>query len=147
MLKAGAVRVYSIDVGYGQFDWRLRQDPRVILLERTNIRYLERDAIPDDMDFAAIDVSFISLKLVIPVVRGFVRPGGGIMALIKPQFEVGRKDVGKGGIVRDGDRRLRAVESLGDWAVSTGLEAVGVMQSPVRGRKGNIEYFIFLKEE
>ena len=145
MLGMGAARVYGIDVGYGQFDYRLRQDPRVVLLERTNIRHLERQAIPEEMDFAAVDVSFISLKLVLPKVREFLRPGGGILALVKPQFEATKKDVGKGGIVRDEEKRQRAVESVEKAARDCGLRPVGVMQSPIRGRKGNVEYFIHMK--
>lgn len=145
MLGKGAARVYGIDVGYGQFDYRLRQDPRVVLLERTNIRHLEKEAIPEEMDFAAVDVSFISLRLVLPKVREFLRPGGGLLALVKPQFEATKKDVGKGGVVRDEEKRQRAVESVEKAARDCGLRPVGVMQSPIRGRKGNVEYFIYMK--
>ena len=146
MLKRGARRVYAIDVGYGQFDWRLRQDPRVVLFEKTNIRHLERDAIPEDIDIATVDVSFISLKLVIPKVMEFLRPGGEIAALIKPQFEAGRLEVGKGGIVRDEAARLRAVESVREAMRELGLEELGVMESPIKGQKGNIEYLIYLRK-
>jgi 23S rRNA (cytidine1920-2'-O)/16S rRNA (cytidine1409-2'-O)-methyltransferase len=147
MLKMGAARVYSIDVGYGQFDYGLRQDTRVVLLERTNIRHLERREITDEVDFAAVDVSFISLRLVLPKVREFLGQGGGILALVKPQFEATRKDVGKGGIIRDEEKRLKAVESVETAARDCGLRPVGVMRSPLKGRKGNIEYFIYMKGE
>jgi 23S rRNA (cytidine1920-2'-O)/16S rRNA (cytidine1409-2'-O)-methyltransferase len=147
MLSMGAARIYSIDVGYGQFDYKLRNDARVVLMERTNIRNLEKDAIPEKMDFAAVDVSFISLRLVLPEVREFMKPGGGILALIKPQFESTRKDVGKGGIIRDEEIRIRAVESIENAASECGLYPIGVMQSPIKGRKGNVEYFIYMKGE
>ncbi|MDP2168260.1 MAG: TlyA family RNA methyltransferase [Thermodesulfovibrionales bacterium] len=145
LLQMGAKKVYSIDVGYGQFDWRLRQDARVFLLERTNIRYLQRQAIPDEIDIAAVDVSFISLRKVIPKVMEFLSPGGEIVALIKPQFEAGRADVGKGGIVRDGQKRLKAVEDVKQAMEELGMEAAGLIESPLKGQKGNIEYLIHLK--
>jgi len=147
LLKRGAKKVYCIDVGYGQMAWPLRMDQRVILLERTNIRYLERERIPDTVDFATIDVSFISLKKVIPRVREFVRKGGGILALIKPQFEVGKGKVGKGGIIRDEDARQAAVRSVREYAEGIGLKTIGVFQSPIKGHKGNIEYFLYLKND
>lgn len=146
LLQMGAKKVYSIDVGYGQFDWGLRQDARVVLLERTNIRYLQRQAIPDEMDIAAVDVSFISLRKVIPKVMEFLSPGGEIVALIKPQFEAGRADVGKGGIVRDGQKRLKAVEAVRQAMEELGMEAAGLIESPLKGQKGNIEYLIHLKK-
>jgi len=147
LLKRGAKKVYCIDVGYGQMAWPLRMDQRVILLERTNIRYLERERIPDTVDFATIDVSFISLKKVIPRVREFVSKGGGILALIKPQFEVGKGKVGKGGIIRDEDARQAAVRSVREYAEGIGLKTIGVFQSPIKGHKGNIEYFLYLKND
>lgn len=146
MLGQGAVKVYAIDVGYGQFDWGLRKDSRVVLLERTNIRHLERQRIPGEVDLASVDVSFISLRNVIPRVMEFLRPGGEIIALVKPQFEVGRAGVGKGGIVRDEEKRLEAVGSLREFFEDRGLVVVGTMESPVRGQKGNIEYFIYLRK-
>jgi 23S rRNA (cytidine1920-2'-O)/16S rRNA (cytidine1409-2'-O)-methyltransferase len=145
MLGAGASRVYCVDVGYGQLDWKLRQDPRVVIIERTNIRHIEREAVPDVIDIAAVDVSFISLARVAPRVMEFLGAHGEIIALVKPQFEVGRKEVGKGGIVRDGEARLRAVESVKTELEKLGLRTLGTMESPVRGQKGNIEYFIYLK--
>jgi 23S rRNA (cytidine1920-2'-O)/16S rRNA (cytidine1409-2'-O)-methyltransferase len=146
MLSMGVAKVYAVDVGYGQFDWGLRNDPRVVLLERTNIRYLERERINEDVDLATIDVSFISLGKVVPKVTEFLAPGGEIIALIKPQFEVGRAAVGKGGIVRDEEKRLEAVNALKGEFGKMGLRVLGVMQSPVRGQKGNIEYLIHLKK-
>jgi 23S rRNA (cytidine1920-2'-O)/16S rRNA (cytidine1409-2'-O)-methyltransferase len=145
MLKEGAGKVYAVDVGYGQFDWKLRNDPRVVLLERTNIRRLEKERVPEEVDFASVDVSFISLRLVLPRVREFLKPGGEAVALVKPQFEVGRGDVGKGGIIRDEARRLQAVEAVKAGAEDCGFRAVGAMESPVRGQKGNVEYLLYLK--
>ncbi|GAB4388465.1 MAG: TlyA family rRNA (cytidine-2'-O)-methyltransferase [Thermodesulfovibrionales bacterium] len=145
LLSMGASKVFAVDVGYGQFDWRLRNDPRVVLLERTNIRHLERDRVPGALDMAVIDVSFISLTKVVPRVVEFLRPWGEILALIKPQFEVGKGEVGKGGVVRDEGKRLSAVESLRAAFRSMGLEDLGTMESPVRGQKGNVEYFIYLR--
>lgn len=147
MLKRGAKKVYSIDVGYGQFDWRLRGEPRVALIERTNVRYLQRSAIPDEIDLAAVDVSFISLRKVIPKVMEFLGPGGGIVALIKPQFEAGRADVGKGGIVRDEGKRLAAAASVREALEGMGLETAGLMESPIKGQKGNVEYLIYLRRK
>ncbi|MBI4684926.1 MAG: TlyA family RNA methyltransferase [Nitrospirae bacterium] len=145
MLKKGVKKVYCIDVGYGQIAWSLRNDPRIILFERTNIRYLEREKIQEMIDIATIDVSFISLNKVVPKVVEFLREGGEILALVKPQFEVGRGKVGKGGIVRDEDTRLEAVESVKCDIEAMGLCAIGVFESPVLGQKGNIEYFLYIK--
>lgn len=145
MLKHGASRVYAVDVGYGQLDLKLRQDPRVVLFERTNIRHFERARIPEDIDIASVDVSFISLKTVMPRILEFVRPGGEIVALIKPQFEVGKGDVGKKGVVRDEKKRQEAVKSVEEHMRSLGLSIEGLMESPVKGPKGNIEYLIYLR--
>lgn len=145
ILKKGAVKVYCIDVGYGQIAWSLRNDPRIVLLERTNIRHLENEKIHDMIDIATIDVSFISLRNVLPKVMEFVRKGGLILALVKPQFEVGKGEVGKGGIVRDEEKRINAVNSVKDFAEESGLEALGVFLSPVPGQKGNREYFLYLR--
>ena len=147
MLREGASRVYCIDVGYGQLDFRLRQDPRVRLLEKTNIRLLERNAIPEEIDLATIDVSFISLKLVLPRVAGFLKPGGEALALVKPQFEVGKGEVGKGGVVRSPAKREKAVLHVSHAAREAGFELLGVHECEVHGRKkGNIEYFIYLRK-
>lgn len=145
MLQNGAKKVYCIDVGYGQLSWQLRNDPRVILLERTNIRYLDRQRIPDAIDFATIDVSFISLQKVIPKVTEFMRNDGGILALVKPQFEVGKGEVGKGGIVRDEGKRHAALDAVKAFTEGAGLRVMGVFQSPIAGHKGNIEYFLYMR--
>lgn len=146
MLQMEAKKVYCIDVGYGQIAWSLRNDPRIILLERTNIRHLERKRIPDIIDIATIDVSFISLTKVIPKVLEFLKENGEILALVKPQFEVGKGEVGKGGIVREEEKRLAAVASVRAEVETAGLHTIGVFESPVRGQKGNIEYFLYLKK-
>lgn len=145
LLQHGAARVYDVDVGYGQLAWRLRQDPRVVVLERTNIRHLPREAIPEAVDLAVVDVSFISLKLVLPQVLAFLRPGGAILALVKPQFEVGRGQVGKGGVVREPRLQLQAVAEIQSFAQGLGLTVVGVMPSPILGPKGNQEYLLWLQ--
>ena len=146
MLQHGAVKVYAVDVGYGQFDWGLRKDERVVLLEKTNIRYLEKSSVPDKIDIATIDVSFISLMKVIPNVLEFLKPEGEIVALIKPQFEAERKDIGKGGVVKDESKRLEIVEMIKTWAERTGLDVLGTTTSPIKGPKGNVEYLIYMKK-
>jgi 23S rRNA (cytidine1920-2'-O)/16S rRNA (cytidine1409-2'-O)-methyltransferase len=160
LLKKGAKKVYCIDVGYGQFAWSLRKDPRAILMERTNIRYLDKvlkserlkvkdqeleDLIRKNIDMATIDVSFISLTKVIPVVLGFIKEDGEVLALIKPQFEVGKGEVGKGGIVREEEKRLRSVRGIQEYSEKLGLKTIGVLQSPIPGQKGNIEYFLYMR--
>lgn len=140
LLQRGATRVWAVDVGYGQFAWELRSDPRVRLLERTNIRTLPRAAIADSIDLAVIDVSFISLRLVLPKTVEFLRAAGRVVALIKPQFEVGREHVGRGGIVRDPVHRERAVDEVLAAAADQGLRAAGTIPSPIPGREGNLEY-------
>lgn len=145
MLQNGAKKVYCIDVGYGQLAWKLRQDPRVVLIERTNVRYLERNKIPDEIDIATIDVSFISLTKVVPAVLEFLKKDGEIIALIKPQFEAGKGEVGKGGIVKDESKRLKTVEYVRESLESLGLETIGIIQSPIAGQKGNIEFLIYMK--
>ncbi len=144
LLKKNARKVYAIDVGYGQMDWLLRNDPRVVLLEKTNIRYIEKTAVPEPVDIAVVDVSFISLLKVLPKVLEFLGSGGKVLALVKPQFEAGRGLVGKGGVVKEESTRLSAVQSVREWAEEAGLRTFGVFESPVRGQKGNIEYFICL---
>ncbi len=145
LLQYGARKVYAVDVGYGQFHWKLRNDERVVLLEKTNIRYLEKNKIHDEIDIAVIDVSFISLLKVIPKIKEFLKPSGEIAALIKPQFEAGKKDVGKGGVVRDDKIRLEIVEIIERESEKMGLKSMGVEESPIKGPKGNIEYLIYLK--
>lgn len=145
MLQNGVKKVYCIDVGYGQLAWKLRQDARVVLIERTNVRYLERKKIPDAIDIATIDVSFISLIKVVPRVLEFLKEDGEIIALIKPQFEVGKGEVDKGGIVKDEAKRLRAVETVQQGLESLRLKIIGVIQSPILGQKGNVEYLIYMR--
>lgn len=142
LLQRGAARVYGVDVGYGQFDWRLRQDSRVVLLERTNVRYLDRSAVPEAIDLAVVDVSFISLSLVLPAILPFLRSDGTIVTLVKPQFEVGKGKVGKGGIVRDDAQRQAVKERVVEHARRLGLQLLGAMDSPIEGRKGNREMLL-----
>jgi len=143
LLQRGARRVYAVDVGYGQLDYRLRQDPRVVVLERTNIRDLE--GLPETVDAAVIDVSFISLTLVLPVVMRLVSPEGWILALVKPQFEAGREQVGKGGVVRDPAVHRQVLAKIAAWAQEHGLAVAGVVASPIRGPAGNREFFELLR--
>ncbi len=142
LLQNNAEKVYAVDVGYGQFDLRLRNDPRVVLFERTNIRYITRNEIPVFFDLAVIDVSFISLRLVVPVVMNFVKPGGLILPLVKPQFEVGKGEVGKGGVVRDPLKHEKVIEDLVRYFTDAGLIFRGVTASPILGPKGNKEFFV-----
>ncbi len=144
MLQGGAKKVYAVDVGYGQLSWKLRNDPRVIVLERTNIRHLTKEAIPEEMDFVTIDVSFISLLKVIPAALQFLKRGGKILALVKPQFEVGKSEVEKGGVIRDSEKRENAVNRIVDQIKSMGLYVEGPFESTLRGQKGNIEYFVLI---
>ena len=146
MLQNGAVKVYSVDVGYGQLDWKLRNDPRVICMERTNARYLTHEEIPDELDFASIDVSFISLKLIFPALYGLLRDGGEIACLIKPQFEAGREKVGKKGVVRDPAVHLEVLQNFLVHAKESGFTVVDVTYSPIRGPEGNIEYLGYLRK-
>ena len=140
MLKSGAARVYAIDVGYGQIDQSLRNDPRVVNREKVNARYLSEADFDEPIDFVSIDVSFISLELILPAVIKFLN--GQLVALIKPQFEVGKADVGKGGIVRDEARRAAVVESVVAFARKIGFDVYGVIESPIRGAEGNVEYLM-----
>src|SRR3954447_19763739 len=140
MLKNGAKKVYAIDVGYGQLDVSLRNDERVINREKVNARYLTAGDFEDEIEFVSIDVSFISLKLILPAVAAFAR--GDVVALIKPQFEVGKRDVGKGGIVRDDAKRAAAVDSVVAFARELGFDVKGVIESPVKGAEGNVEYLM-----
>ncbi len=146
LLRRGAARVYAIDVGYGQLAWSLRQDPRVVVLERQNARSMDLALVPEPCDLAVIDVSFISLTLVLPRVAELLRPPPGkpIVALVKPQFEVGREQVGKGGVVRDEATRLGAVAKIRSWAESHGFTAGDHVESPITGPAGNVEYLLLL---
>lgn len=147
MLKNGAIRVYSVDVGYGQLAWELRTDERVVNLERTNVRYLTEEQVPEKVNFISADLSFISLKLVLPVLKSFLTEDGQIVCLIKPQFEAGREKVGKKGVVRDKSVHEEVIQSIYDFAQSIGLFAHGLDFSPVRGPEGNIEYLILLSAD
>lgn len=145
LLARGARRVYAVDVGYGQLDWKLRNDPRVLVLEKTNIRHLAAADLPSKADLAAIDVSFISLRLVLPPVGTLVRPGGDVVALIKPQFEVGKGKVGKGGVVRSHEEHMRVIQEIRDAAAALGFVVQGVTDSPLLGPKGNKEFLMHMK--
>ena len=144
MLKNGASKVYAVDVGYGQLAWAVRNDPRVVCLERTNARYLTREQIPEPLDFASIDVSFISLGLILPALRPLLRDGGEVAALVKPQFEAGREKVGKKGVVRDPAVHLEVLEQFLRQAEQSGFAVKGLNFSPIRGPEGNIEYLGYL---
>ncbi|HEX6826070.1 MAG TPA: TlyA family RNA methyltransferase [Nitrospiraceae bacterium] len=147
LLQRGAARIYAIDVGYGQFEWRLRKDSRVVLLERTNIRYVDRAAVPEPIDLAVIDVSFISLTLVLPPVVHLLNSSAVVVVLVKPQFEVGKGQVGRGGIVRDDAQREVVTKKVIACAANLGLQLKGVLDSPVIGRKGNREVLVgFVRE-
>lgn len=145
LLQHGARVVYAVDVGYGQLHLRLRQDPRVILLERQNIRYLKKEVISDTVDVATIDVSFISLKKVILPVKDLIDRDGKVIALIKPQFEVGKSEVEKGGVVRDTQRHLRVIGEISNFCKDLDFEVRGVTESPILGPRGNKEFLIYLK--
>jgi len=145
LLKRGAARVYAVDVGYGQLDLKLRDDSRVIVLDRTNVRLMGPDDLGERPGMAVVDLSFISLRLVLGNIMSMLTPGGYVVALVKPQFEVGKGKVGKGGIVRDETERLRAVAEIEEFARGLGFDITGVMESPVRGAKGNVEYLICMR--
>lgn len=144
MLQCGAAKVYAVDTGYGKLDWKIRTDPRVIALERTNARYLTREQVPDPLDFASVDVSFISLNLILPALRGLMKPEGQAVCLIKPQFEAGRDKVGKKGVVRDRTVHLEVLEHFLEHALHAGFGVRGLTYSPIRGPEGNIEYLGWL---
>lgn len=146
MLQNGAVKVYSVDVGYGQLAWKLRIDERVVNLERTNFRYVTHEQIPDEIDFASVDVSFISLKHILPNLNTLLAPDGQAVCLIKPQFEAGKEKVGKKGVVRDLNVHLEVVENVINLAVENGFSVMGLQFSPIKGPEGNIEYLIYLNK-
>jgi 23S rRNA (cytidine1920-2'-O)/16S rRNA (cytidine1409-2'-O)-methyltransferase len=143
LLQRGAQRVFAIDVGYGQFAWKLRQDPRVTLFERANVRSFDPSQLPQRGDLVVIDVSFISLRLVLPAAINLIRPGGTVLAMVKPQFEVGKGAVGKGGVVRDAAQHQAVVQAIRDFGVGLGLECQGDYPSPILGPKGNQEFFLY----
>lgn len=147
MLQNGAARVYAVDVGYGQLAWSLRTDERVINMERTNIRAVTREQIADVLDFISIDVSFISLRLVLPVAAGLLTDSGELICLVKPQFEAGREKVGKKGVVRERKTHIEVLENAAGYARDSGFSVCGVDFSPVKGPEGNIEYLLYLKKQ
>lgn len=145
MLQNGAEKIYAVDVGYGQLAWSLRNDPRVVNLERTNVRYLTEQQVPDRIDFASIDVSFISVTLVLPVLKRFLVPGGEVVCLIKPQFEAGKGKVGKKGVVREENIHLEVLRKVLDFCKEQQLCVLHIDFSPIKGPEGNIEYLYHLK--
>jgi 23S rRNA (cytidine1920-2'-O)/16S rRNA (cytidine1409-2'-O)-methyltransferase len=147
LLAFGAAQVIAVDVGYGQLDWKLRNDPRVIVLEKTNIRYLEVSRLPRRADIATIDASFISLKLILPHVKLLLVPCADVVALIKPQFEVGKGKVGKGGVVRAPEDHARVIEEIQTAALGSNYYVLGLTESPLRGPKGNKEFLIHLRTD
>ncbi len=146
MLQNGAKKVYSIDVGYGQLAWKLRQDERVVNLERTNFRYVTVEQIPDPLDFASIDVSFISLSLILPALNPLLKDGGKTVCLIKPQFEAGKENVGKKGVVRDPAVHIAVIEKIKGVILENGFSILGIDFSPIRGPEGNIEYLAYIEK-
>ena len=147
MLKNGARKVFAIDVGYGQLDWKLRNDSRVVNMEKVNVRYLDPETIETPVDFISIDVSFISLKLVFPVAADLLGEDGSLVCLVKPQFEAGREQVGKKGIVRDPKVHCQVIENVITYGRENGLYSHGLTWSPVTGAKGNIEYLLYMKKQ
>lgn len=147
MLQNGAQKVYSVDVGYGQLAWKLRTDARVVNLERTNFRYVTRQQVPDAIDFASVDVSFISLKLILPVLRELLQEHGRAVCLIKPQFEAGRESVGKNGVVRDPAVHLRVIREIEAFLPAHGFSLLGLDYSPIKGPQGNIEFLAYIEKE
>ena len=145
LLQNGAAKVYAVDVGYGQLAWKLRTDERVVNLERTNVRYITEEQIPEPPELAVCDVSFISIKLILPAVRALLKDGADMICLIKPQFEAGREKVGKKGVVRDEKVHLEVVQSFVEFFPTAGFTLMGLDFSPIRGPEGNIEYLAWLK--
>lgn len=146
MLQNGAKKVYSIDVGYGQLAWKLVSDERVVNMERTNFRYVTKEQIPEEIDFASVDVSFISLKLIVPVMRTLLKDGGKAVCLIKPQFECGKEKIGKKGVVREISTHVEVVEDIYDFVLKEGFSVLNLDFSPIKGPQGNIEYLIFIEK-
>lgn len=146
MLQNGAAKVYAVDVGYGQLAWKLRTDARVVNLERTNFRYVTKKEIPEPIDFASVDVSFISLTLILPVLKTILSENGEAVCLIKPQFEAGKEKVGKKGVVRDRAVHLEVVSKIVDFCLAQGMDVLHLDFSPIKGPQGNIEYLIHIKK-
>lgn len=147
MLKSGAKKVYAVDVGYGQLAWSLRTDERVVSMERTNIRYVTREQVPEELDFASIDVSFISLTLVLPVLKRLLKQGGEALCLVKPQFEAGKGKVGKKGVVRELSIHIEVLQKIYDFLLQNGFSIMGATFSPIKGPQGNIEYLYYIKNQ
>jgi 23S rRNA (cytidine1920-2'-O)/16S rRNA (cytidine1409-2'-O)-methyltransferase len=145
LLQHGAARITAVDVGYGQMAWRLRQDSRVHVVERTNIRYMPADLLTEAVDLITIDTSFISLRIVVPAVLKFLKPTGCILPLVKPQFEVGKGEVGKGGVVRDPALHTRVCDEVRGWLEGKGWQVEGVVESPITGPEGNVEFLIYAR--
>lgn len=146
MLQNGATKVYAIDVGYGQLAWKLRTDERVINMERTNFRYVTHEQIPEDLDFCSVDVSFISLSIIVPVMRNIMKDGARAVCLIKPQFEAGKDKVGKKGVVRDKAVHVEVVENTVNMLLNNKMSVLGLTFSPVKGPEGNIEYLVYIEK-
>lgn len=146
MLMNGAKKVYSIDVGYGQLAWKLRSDERVVNMERTNFRYVTHEEIPEDIDFASVDVSFISLKHIIEPMKALLKTGGQAVCLIKPQFEAGKDKVGKKGVVREKETHIEVVSNIFDFVLEKGFRVLNLDYSPIKGPQGNIEYLIYIEK-
>lgn len=147
MLQNDAKKVYAVDVGYGQLAWKLRSDDRVVNMERTNIRYIDFDLITDEIDFISIDVAFISLKLVLPVAFKLLKQTGELVALIKPQFEAGKEEVGKKGVVRDISIHRKVINEILEFSLETGFSVLNLEYSPIKGPEGNIEFLLYLKKD
>lgn len=147
LLKNGAAKVYAIDVGYGQLAWQLRQDERVICMERTNVRYLTHEEVPDEIDLAVMDLSFISLRLILPAVYGLLKEHGQAVCLVKPQFEAGKGKVGKKGVVRDSAVHVEVLEDFLAYSREAGFSLLGLDYSPIRGPEGNIEYLAWIEKD
>lgn len=147
VLQKGARKVYAVDVGYGQLAWELRENPRVVNLERRNVRYLQREEVEEEIDLILIDTSFISVEKFIPHLLGFLKNGGAILSLIKPQFEVGKGEVGKGGVVRDTMLHQKVIDRISNFCRELKLTVIGVTESPLLGPKGNKEFFIYLRKD
>ena len=146
MLQNGAAKVYAVDVGYGQLAWKLRTDPRVVNLERTNMRYVTAQQVPDPVEFFSADVAFISLRLILPAARAVCADDAEAVCLIKPQFEAGREHVGKNGVVRDRAVHIRVVNEIVSWCLDNGFSVLGLDYSPIKGPQGNIEYLIYIRK-
>jgi 23S rRNA (cytidine1920-2'-O)/16S rRNA (cytidine1409-2'-O)-methyltransferase len=147
VLQKGAEKVYAVDVGYGQLAWKLQNNPRVVSLERRNIRYLKKEEVEERVDLILIDTSFISIEKFLLHLLSFLKKGGDLISLIKPQFEVGKGEVGKGGVVRDSSLHQKVIERISQFSCQVGLTVLGVTESPLLGPKGNKEFFIHLKKE